>query len=141
MSTRDRYALIAAIVLGAVAGALSAAAVFAAGLVFIAFSVVNPLIVSLMAKDRIMTLAQVPNLVALLLLIPIVLILLGNAFHGTLWRRRNVTRDTRRFSHGSRSRAVGVGSCKTDSSPESSTIVRPALSLPPRAGSIERSNQ
>jgi hypothetical protein len=75
MNKRDRIALIAGLVLGIVAAGLSVAAVFAAGLVFIAFSFVNPLIVSLLAQNRIMTLAQVPNLLAVLLFLPMVLFL------------------------------------------------------------------
>ena len=62
MSSRDRYALAIGILLGIISGALTVAAVYAAGLVFIAFSIVSPLIVSLVAQQRIMTLSQVPNL-------------------------------------------------------------------------------
>jgi len=76
MSKRDRNALIAGIALGIVTAGLSMAAVFAAGIVFVAFSIVNPLIVSLMAEKRIMSLAQAPNLVAFLILVPLVLIFL-----------------------------------------------------------------
>ena len=51
------------IVLGLISGALTVAGVYAAGLVFIAFSIVSPLVVSLVAQNRIMTLSQVPNLI------------------------------------------------------------------------------
>jgi len=68
MSTRDRYAVIAGVILGIVSAVLSAAAAFAAGLVFLAFSLINPLVVSLIAQNRIMTLSQIPNLLMALIL-------------------------------------------------------------------------
>jgi len=49
-------------VLSVVAAGLTAASVYAAGFVFIIFSVLLPLVISLMAEKRIMTLSLVTNL-------------------------------------------------------------------------------
>ncbi|MDT4897592.1 MAG: hypothetical protein QOH25_2669 [Acidobacteriota bacterium] len=63
MHTRDRNALVVAIALGIISGALTIAAAFAAFLVFIAFSFLSPLIVSLMAQNRVTSLSLVSNLI------------------------------------------------------------------------------
>ena len=84
MSRRDRYALAVGILLGILSGALTVAAVYAAGLVFIAFSIVSPLIVSLVAQKRIMTLSQVPNLVMTLTALIIFAAFVG--FSSMPWR-------------------------------------------------------
>ena len=61
MTKRDRYALILGLVLGVLAGVLAIASLYAVGLVFLFFSFLLPLIVSLVARNRIMTLSLVPN--------------------------------------------------------------------------------
>lgn len=63
MARSDRRALVAAICLGFISAALGAAAVYAAGIVFFIFSMINPLVVSLLARHRIMSFSQVPNLI------------------------------------------------------------------------------
>lgn len=62
MSSKDRQALNAGIILGIISGVLTFGGALVAGLVFIVCSFLSPLIVSLIAQDRIMTLSQVPNL-------------------------------------------------------------------------------
>jgi hypothetical protein len=84
MNTRDRYALAVGILLGIVSGALTVAAAFAAGLVFIACSILSPLIVSLVAQNRIMTLSQVPNLVMTLTALIIFVVFIG--YSSMPWR-------------------------------------------------------
>lgn len=79
MNTRDRYALATGILLGIISGALTVAAMFAAGLVFIACAILSPLIVSLVAQNRIMTLSQVPNLVMTLTAVIIFFVFVGYA--------------------------------------------------------------
>lgn len=86
MSKRDRYALVVGISLGVISGALTIASMFAAGLVFIAFSIVSPLIVSLVAQNRIMTLSQVPNLVMTLTAAIIYAILAAFTSYSMPWR-------------------------------------------------------
>jgi ABC-type amino acid transport system permease subunit len=76
MSSRDRYALAAGIVLGIVCGALTIAGALVAGLVFIVCCFLSPLIVSLIAQDRIMILSQVPNLL-MTLIVTIILFAFG----------------------------------------------------------------
>lgn len=62
MSSKDRQALVTGIILGIISGVLTFGGALVAGLVFIVCSFLSPLIVSLIAQDRIMTLSQVPNL-------------------------------------------------------------------------------
>lgn len=62
MSSKDRQALVTGIILGIISGVLTFGGALVAGLVFIVCAFVSPLIVSLIAQDRIMTLSQVPNL-------------------------------------------------------------------------------
>jgi hypothetical protein len=61
VAKRDRRALMLGVVLGIIAGPLTIASVYAAGIVFMIFSVLLPLIVSLVARNRVTTLALVPN--------------------------------------------------------------------------------
>lgn len=66
MSERDKFALGLGIILGIFSGVLSGLAPFYFGMfgfaVFIFFSIVSPLLVSVLAENRIMGFAQVPNL-------------------------------------------------------------------------------
>jgi len=67
MTKRDRKALLIGIALGIVSATLSAAAVFFFLIVFAVFVIVNPLVVSLIADKRIITLGTVPNLIMAML--------------------------------------------------------------------------
>ncbi len=80
MSSRDRHALAVGIVLGIVCGALTIAGALVAGLVFIVCCFLSPLIVSLIAQDRIMTLSQVPNLLMTLVVMIILFAMGGLSF-------------------------------------------------------------
>ena len=61
MTKRDRLALKLGVALGLVAGPLVIASLFAAGLVFMAFTILLPLIVSMVAQNRVMILGLLPN--------------------------------------------------------------------------------
>lgn len=76
MSKRDRRALVIGIILGIICAALTVAGALVAGLVFIVCCLLSPLIVSLIAGDRIMTLSQVPNLL-MTLIVTIIFFIFG----------------------------------------------------------------
>lgn len=87
MSERDKYALGLGIFLGIFSGALAAFATVYGLLgiiVFIFFSILSPLLVSVMAENRIMAFGQVPNLVMTLTGTTLFLALGGYSF--LLWR-------------------------------------------------------
>lgn len=72
---RDRYALAVGILLGIISGALTVFGALVAGVVFISCAIVSPLIVSLVAEERIMILSLVPNLIMTLIAITVVLLM------------------------------------------------------------------
>ena len=79
MTARDRRALWIGLTMGVVGGVLSIAAVYAAALVFLICSFVFPLITSLIAQNRIVTLSLVPNLVMVVVTgACLILLIVGN---------------------------------------------------------------
>lgn len=82
MTRRDRRALKLGILLSVVAAGVTAASVYAAGIVFLFFSMLLPLIVSLMAGNKVITLSLMTNL--LLALICLVVFFIVVAFSPSL---------------------------------------------------------
>jgi len=67
VTKKDSFALKLGVVLGIVSSTLVIVSFYAAGLVFIFFSIALPLTVSLVAQERIITLSLVPNLLMTLI--------------------------------------------------------------------------
>lgn len=74
MTARDRYALAIGIFLGIASGVFTAFSALVAGAVFLFCAFLSPLIVSLVARNRIMILSLIPNLIMTVTAITLVLV-------------------------------------------------------------------